>query len=679
MSNDLLPQCTTGYGMWDNFDFPTLNPHRQPCKYGPHLTYLLFIFLSLQLSVALSRVRDPANIKVLNFTPLKCPPQPPEVLNHARPHGVDVPVDIQTCCHRPIQAEADPLDKPITSPIESDDDVPSEFNDSDPNWEKNLIEAVNDVDELALRDLDARLDFSGEPENLPFTPDIKDLIINTFKCCLDKHNLTATKMLGKVQVEIEHLIGKDGQLERLLQYSWNCIAQIYEAAFPNFPNDEREPTDMQTSFESKFHSWFETEFFKALIVAFKTRKLSTPQSIAGTKLAQILKNQLHEHVLKRITEGKHGEPDPPKDITPESLKSLRNLAGRAIAVTRKSIKAQMDSRLQDGKDAEDHLNALALLQQLCRPFHQLDGNDDSLEMVERRMNRSRGLTHISNEAFDVFKELETVRRQNLTKDKLREQKDMILEHCKNSCMNNTTVKEKWNVCLKPPQVVGVAGNTSQQDKEEFEMMKENLLRSVISRYLGVADNAYRKSIEEALNVKKELTHRSSVRVDDVLPKEAKKQRTKRGARRAGSDSDSESSSHTLSGDAQPMDTSAVDSLSEPEETCSAIAQHLSQPQTTRSGRISKPPTLYGDFQVPESTTECDTDDETANPDSCKDCNRDIIPRASDIESQLLKCSACHSKFHVGCQEKRFFWSDFRKYRKNGYWLCSTCKPVVKRR
>ena len=39
--NDLFPQCTTGYEIWDNLHFPMLNPHRQLCKYGPHLIWLL--------------------------------------------------------------------------------------------------------------------------------------------------------------------------------------------------------------------------------------------------------------------------------------------------------------------------------------------------------------------------------------------------------------------------------------------------------------------------------------------------------------------------------------------------------------------------------------------------------------------------------------------------------------
>ncbi len=33
----LFPQCATGYGIWGNFNFPMLIPHRHLCKYGPHL------------------------------------------------------------------------------------------------------------------------------------------------------------------------------------------------------------------------------------------------------------------------------------------------------------------------------------------------------------------------------------------------------------------------------------------------------------------------------------------------------------------------------------------------------------------------------------------------------------------------------------------------------------------
>ncbi len=31
------------FGIWDNFNFPMLNPHRQLCKYGPH-TFLIFSY-----------------------------------------------------------------------------------------------------------------------------------------------------------------------------------------------------------------------------------------------------------------------------------------------------------------------------------------------------------------------------------------------------------------------------------------------------------------------------------------------------------------------------------------------------------------------------------------------------------------------------------------------------------
>ena len=30
-----------GIGIWDNFNIPMLNPHRQLCKYGPHLSRLI--------------------------------------------------------------------------------------------------------------------------------------------------------------------------------------------------------------------------------------------------------------------------------------------------------------------------------------------------------------------------------------------------------------------------------------------------------------------------------------------------------------------------------------------------------------------------------------------------------------------------------------------------------------
>ncbi len=33
-------KCTIGYGISDNYNFPMLNPHRQLCKYGPHLFFL---------------------------------------------------------------------------------------------------------------------------------------------------------------------------------------------------------------------------------------------------------------------------------------------------------------------------------------------------------------------------------------------------------------------------------------------------------------------------------------------------------------------------------------------------------------------------------------------------------------------------------------------------------------
>ncbi len=51
-------QCTIGYEIWDNFNFPMLNHHWQLCKYGPHLpcncSYNAFIQENLYLSGNLS-------------------------------------------------------------------------------------------------------------------------------------------------------------------------------------------------------------------------------------------------------------------------------------------------------------------------------------------------------------------------------------------------------------------------------------------------------------------------------------------------------------------------------------------------------------------------------------------------------------------------------------------------
>ena len=35
--NDLYLYHIKGYGIWNHFNFPMLNPHRETCKYGPHL------------------------------------------------------------------------------------------------------------------------------------------------------------------------------------------------------------------------------------------------------------------------------------------------------------------------------------------------------------------------------------------------------------------------------------------------------------------------------------------------------------------------------------------------------------------------------------------------------------------------------------------------------------------
>ncbi|KXJ15641.1 hypothetical protein AC249_AIPGENE11088 [Exaiptasia diaphana] len=105
---------------------------------------------------------------------------------------------------------------------------------------------------------------------------------------------------------------------------------------------------------------------------------------------------------------------------------------------------------------------------------------------EKGLSKIRGLTHINDDAYEVFIELEEFRVKNMNDNTLRFHGELIVDKCIRMAMKDTILTRSWMSCFA--------------DNENKEFIKE-LLHSIICKYMKAGAGQYIRDFR--------LAHRSS--------------------------------------------------------------------------------------------------------------------------------------------------------------------------
>ena len=192
-----------------------------------------------------------------------------------------------------------------------------------------------------------------------------------------------------------------------------------------------------------------------------------------------------------------------KNLSSSGKGKIRYLAGRSIAVTKKStltsIKNSINSNkpsitlIQAGQSEIYHLNHLRTnYLEVANGEH-----DGTLDEIERKQNGAGGLTHVRNEVFSFFLELETRRNEVHNMQAVSLHRDKIFHYATHELINDLTLVSRFK---------SLFNEMPNQD----DRLIENLYTKLVKRYLVVANNEYRKHLLDQLGKVKKHAHRMEI-------------------------------------------------------------------------------------------------------------------------------------------------------------------------
>lgn len=142
----------------------------------------------------------------------------------------------------------------------------------------------------------------------------------------------------------------------------------------------------------------------------------------------------------------------------------------------------------------------------------------SLELVEKRQGITRGLTHITDKAFQYFMRVEEKRRQFQSLENLAKHRSNILTATVDHLIYDEELHQLWTAAHITPEPVFEMDSLVREHRESLaKRVGKELYKNVLKRFLLVANTGYRKYIlDHMCGRKKQLPHRASVQVQSGI-------------------------------------------------------------------------------------------------------------------------------------------------------------------
>lgn len=205
-----------------------------------------------------------------------------------------------------------------------------------------------------------------------------------------------------------------------------------------------------------------------------------------------------------------------KEMSPEGKGKVRYVGGRAIAKTRKKLKSFLNQNLykegkkhrNKAKEAEIKMNLLRSQEIPYEKLLQTAKEPATLEAIRRKQNLTFGLTNINDRIYDFFIDLEEERRKLQTEMHAHTEGSAILQCTMNSVLENSALKGTWSELFD--DIEPKSEFTEEICTEEINRAIESIYHMVVTSYMRVGNNQFRKDLKRVLAVKKTVQHRHAI-------------------------------------------------------------------------------------------------------------------------------------------------------------------------
>lgn len=419
-------------------------------EFVPGLTY-----------VALSRVKDPSHLQVLNFNSQYLLPPNPRVLKECSTDLGNLYDDLHCCRNKNLSTnfftvqdryslEERDGDETFTFPSEvCDDPVASYYEQGDEEIATDIVQVYN---ELAKPD--------SELSSPPASIEVRE-ILTSMKIGKPLSERAEEKNLCIQQLVDESSEDKTTAFTKLV---WLLFYQLFKDHIIENPDEVIFNISRGgfTGCTAKVHKFLNSPtFVEYLRGLYNCNEVRPAQTAVATAFTMKLYDKFLGHLVHIISSNQETETDQPtrfdvSEMSDPGKAKIRHVGGWAIRrllenerkYARENIHTKDKHTLQKVKESVSICDLIE--ETLLVPYVQLESSTsqpETLAVTEARQFRERGLVHISDACFQVFMHMEQLRVDLMNSKKLQQHKEDLISKAYEEMTTNEEMKTLWFACF----------------------------------------------------------------------------------------------------------------------------------------------------------------------------------------------------------------------------------------
>ena len=413
--------------------------------------------------VAISRVKSPEHIQVLNFNSRQLLKPQKKALDICSSKHVCQPVADLSCCRNKTINQANMLCvRDRYQDINQENEEPYTF---PCDMLDGPVRACFEDDEVAtpleLLDIFERL--TRHESTLSSPPD--EFFINSRTRLLSMKTELVVSPFQEQKNSMIDLMVNDAcwisKVQPFLKLIWFHVFLLIENHIVE--NHEEIVVDIGrqgfTEVTGALHQFFNgNDFSRYVCVVFGVNESTPPQRAVAIQLATFVYYGFLEHLNCIVREEATSEPVifDVGEMTEVGRSKVRHVGGWAVRKVLSRARKYVQRNVHTNSSStlaivESQQRACELLEEnIIQPFDQLEESSkfpESLQVTEERQYRQRGLLHISDDAYVFFLSLEQRRVDLLNFQVLKKAREDMVEAAVDSLSSEETLKERWRKCF----------------------------------------------------------------------------------------------------------------------------------------------------------------------------------------------------------------------------------------
>ena len=417
--------------------------------------------------VAMSRVKSPDNIQILNFNANQLLKPGSDVLVYSSSNDTrDTMEDLSCCCHQVLNSEllftvnshlsvsnveVEEIDDSFYFPASTSDEHTSE------NFKEDTILVSCDLAEVY-----EQLTENESSLAMPCNEDIKKL--KEYILSL-KSTEAHTIFVKQENIAIDLLLNQENvrQLDSFISVVWyQSYVAVRDHVFENGDNDDVVFNFQRQHFTEAtagMHEFFTSStFVNYLCAIFSCLKPSAPQRTIAIKFSMEIYKSFLRHLVSLMQE--HHDCAEiyfnVEDMSSSGRFKVHHAGGWAIRKIITTYRKYVHQNMYSSNACT--MTSVHTKQKLCDlldenviiPFAKLQEESkfpETLEVIEARQYRERGLLHVSDEAYLFFMCLEKKRVKLLNTHRFNKEKEDMVQNALNALSKDEDVLVSWKSCF----------------------------------------------------------------------------------------------------------------------------------------------------------------------------------------------------------------------------------------